>query len=773
MKGYNLEFKGLKDCLGKVDHILVIILIIFLAISLYNQQLIPSPHSDGAEYLDLARNAVKNGVFSSNMLFHSSTYANVVYSTGMHRYISGISAIALYFALGNVSLLSAKIMLIFAGSLSIILVYHLCKELLDRMTAVIAAFLLSISPVFLAHVGLVGGPEIVSLLFVLLFMYLTLLSLKHTDSILMPLLAGLSLFLAWYSWTFNFVVIFLGVMPSMFIYSSLKHRELSFRNLLLFSILWGSFLIEYRISLIWTLSFVGVSFPTIILVAVYIVHRFTRARVMKVFLVMILTTYVLHFIFHISHIAIMPLIEQVFAGSDVYSANISSNFGTFKQMFDVSAGIESFSLYWSGLCSALSQTVIFLGIASLIRFRKLKETLLLFSFPFFFGLVWSLMVRYTYFQPRRIVPVSVFWIMLAASSIVFIMSTVSSLNLDKKLVMLLKFREIRKPVNLKSTMSLIACTLLLANVMIFSYPIYNDMTDIYEKWDTSAKYGWDPAIKWIKENTQPDDTLMARSGNYWAWYTDRKTVFFAQSLFGDVNDTQLISLIREFNVNYLIVDHMLYSEFPELKVLYSSSDPFYGSQISFQSSNEQGFKTRIYNVTNIAYGNFVRDNLVLISNCDSEYHWSIFTLYGNGTIEIDDLDRVEGNASIKTVFTVLNRAPNLETAAITLNLPESLDLSNASILQFWVKALFDYQKIQVKLATNETNYFMLVADEKPTQNWTQITMLLGDITAVQRTPQLHSIDLLQIYFTYPAPGKTCIFWIDDILVYSEAFIIGK
>jgi len=769
VKGQSLSINSLKDLFGATDHLLLIIFVVFLTTSLYYQQFSPSPHSDGAAYLDFARNVVYEGVFSSNMIFPSWSYQNVEYAAGFHSYLFGISAIALFFMLGNISLLSAKIMLIFAGSLSIFLVYHICEELIDRGTARIAAFLVAISPIFLAHVSLVGGPETTSLLFLLLFMYLTLLSLERVDSLLMPLLAGISLFVAWYTWKFNFVVTFLGVMPSLFLYLSTKYKELNFRNLLLFSILWVSFLIEYRFSLLLTLTLAGVSFPTVILVAAFIAGKFLRkSAIIKLFLVIILTTYALLFIRHTFSIALMPLIEQAFVGSDVYSANVEVTLGFFHRMLDVNTVTQYSRMYWDGLSSTLAQVTIFLGIASLMRLRKTKETLLLFSFPFFHWLIWSLMVTLG-FQPRYIISASVFWIMLVASSITLLMSTVASLKPTENHKILLKFKKIKRVTNLKSATKFVAFTLLFINLMLFWHPIYNDMNvHILEGWNYSSRFGWDPAIKWVKENTQLDDILMARHGNYWAWFTGRKTVFFTPVIFGSVNITRLILLIKEFKVKYLIVDHRFYSEFPEMRTLYSSPSSFYGSQIAFNSTNEQSYKTIIYNVTNISYGNLVRYE-TLISDCDSELHWSVFALYGNGSIKTDELDKVEGNSSIKTVFTVKEQKDLIPHAAVTFNPLESWDLSNASFLLFWIKAPFSHQGIFAKLATDPNNYIMLYAEEVQTLAWKQVTIPLTNVHAILGTPNLHSIDFIQIYIKGLEPTTTYIFWLDNISAYSELY----
>jgi len=772
VKDQSLSLKDLRNYLGESDYILLVILALFLVVSLYYQQFSPSPHSDGAAYLDFARNVVCEGVFSSNMVMPSWSYQNVEWVAGFHSYIFGISAIALFFMLGNTSLLSAKIMLIFTGSLLIFLAYHICRELLDQGTARIAAFLIAISPIFLTHVSLVGGPEITSLLFVLLFMYLTLLSFKHADSVLLPLLAGISLFVSWYAWRFNFVVAFLGLTPSLFVYLSTKYKELNFRNLLLFGILWVSFLIEYRFTLNLTLTLAGVSFPTAILVAAFIAGKLRKNAIIKVFLVIILATYALLFIRHTSSMAIMPLIEQAFIASDLYSANVEVTLGFFNRMLDMNMVTQYSRTYWDGLSSALAQVTIFLGIASLIRFRRIKEILLLCSFPFFHWLIWSLMVTSCY-QPRYVVPASVFWIMLAASSITLFMSTVAKLKPTQNCKILLKFEKIKRSVNLSSATKFVAYTILFINLMLFWHPIYDNMrVNILEGWNFSSRFGWDPAIQWIKENTQLEDIMMARHGNYWAWFTDRKTVMFTPAIFGSVNTTQLISFIREFKVKYLIVDYRFYSEFPELRGLYSSPDSFYGSQIAFSSTNEQGYKTIIYNVTNISYGNLVRYETT-IANCDSNQYWSTFALYGNGTITADDTDKVEGNSSIKTIFTVKEQKDLTPSAVITYSPTQPLNLSTVSFLQFWIKAPFTHQDINVKLATDSNNYIVLQTQAIQSQTWEQITIsLTNNVVSTLGEPNLQSISFIQIYIRGLEPNTTYIYWLDNISAYDEQYVLN-
>jgi len=770
VKGQIISLKSLGNHFDAIDHVLLTVLALFLAISLYYQQFSLSPHSDGAAYLDFARNIVQKGVFTSNMILPSWSYQNIEWTAGYHSYIFGISAIALFFLLGNVSLLYAKIMLIFAGSMSIFLVYHICNELLDQGTARISAFLVAISPIFLTHTSLVGGPEITSLLFVLLFMYLSVLSLKYPDSLLIPLLAGVSFFVAWYAWRFNFVVIVLGVLPSLFLYLSLKYKELNLRNLLLFSILWLSFLIEYRFSINWTLTLVGVSFPTAILAAAFIVRRFHKSAVMKVFLVVILTTYALLFFRHTSAIITgMPLLRQTFVGSNVYSANVEVTLGLLNRMLNINMITRNSRMYWDGLCSALGQATVFFGIASLIKFRKIKETLLLCSFPFFQWLIWSLMVTVN-FQPRYIISASVFWMMLVALSITMLISTISSPKLTE-IHVLLTLNKFKRYVSLDVIVRFIAVTLLLFNLMLFWYPIYNNMrVHILGSWNYPSKFDWLNAFEWIRNNTSVDDVIAVRFGNYFAWYTNRQTLGLFTSIYpSNFSYSDLISLIREFKVKYLIIDYSFASCFASLKWLYYNPKAFYGAEIVFNRQGDKGPEVIIYNVTNIAYGEPVKETRI-ISNCEDVTGWLPQTYYGNGTIILESQNKVEGNFSIKVTFTPIERP--LPQASVIFNPVFPLNLSRIGYIEFWVK-IPRCKDISITLMTDIHNYFYHPGiSGVPANEWYKLKVPLASLRVYGR-PDLSNITSFRIYVRGLEIGQTYEIFVDNIIAYSESYRIKR
>ena len=762
----------------KLDITLIAVIALYLILALYWQQYAPSPHSDGAAYMDMARNAVEKGDFYSNMLLPTNTWSYVEYSSGMHTHMFGYFAIALFFMLGNVSLFSAKIMLIFTGLLIILVLYELVKKLFNANVARLAALITAISPEVLTHVGLVGGPEIPSALFTIFAIYLLINAPTSKRKMSMAFMAGLSLFIAWYAWFLNFFV-FVTFLPILFIYTALRYKEFKTSNLVLFLFLMFSFIMEWRILRHFWYATGIIQIPSLIILAFLLVYLLKKWRepVLTTFTMAFLALYLIFYCTATSAYYI-PQMQQfnieIQPGVNLLTANVARDVNVLSRAISIQDVSKYWNMYWNGIYEYLGIVTVFLGFISLIKIDKIKETLLIISFPLLQAVWWGLFVIIDAFQPRFVVCSSIFYFILVSSTIETICSYVliaTSKNNKFQATLKCKIKKAHLHFSHKTITVALTLLLLLLSYFNFSYPLYDTHKKVMEGWNYPLIFDWEPSINWIKENTQQNDIIMTRQGNYWAWFTDRKTVFFTPSVFGSINITQLIAIIREFKVKYLIVDHRFYSEFPELRLLYSSPSPFYGSKIVFNSTNERGYKTIIYNVTNISYGDLIRHEMV-ISNCNSNEYWSTFTLYGNGTIIPNNLNKVEGDFSIQITFTVKEQKDLIPSATVTFNPPGSWDLSNASYVHFWIKAPFNHSgTLLVKLATDSDNYVMISSHNVQTQNWTQVTIPLTNISSVLGNPNLHSIDFIQIYIRGVEPNMTYNYWLDNITAYSETFVM--
>ncbi|MEM3365457.1 MAG: glycosyltransferase family 39 protein [Candidatus Methanomethyliaceae archaeon] len=769
-----------KGQIKQVDIALIAVVALYLILALYWQQYAPAPHSDGAAYMDMARNVVEKGDFYSNMLLPTNTWYYVEYSSGRHNHMFGYFAISLFFMLGNESLFSAKIMLIFTGMLIILVVYELVKKLFSANAARLAALITAISPEFLTHVGLVGGPEITSALFTVFAICLLINAPASKKRFRRAFMAGLSLFIAWYAWYFNFFV-FVTFLPLLFMYVGMKNKEFNIADVLVLLILIVSFILEWQVLLNLFYSIAGVPIPSLIIAVLALtyllkIRKDKTKRTLVTFIVMLIVLYSALYSRCI-FASFIPELQQwtvsVQPGMSFVFSNIERNIGVLSRAFNLQEVNRYWDMYWDGVYEYLGTVVVFLGIVGLARIDKIRETALIISFPLLQAVWWGLFVTIDAFQPRFIVCSSLFYFILAASAIeLFCLygiktSDMAKLSINIK-VKLWKVWKASRYINKKNLVAMFTVGLLLASVFNFTYPLYDKHKKIMEDWDYPRIYGWGPAIQWIRENTQTDDVIMSIYGNYFAWYTNRPVVPLSTSLYPKNLDAgELIKMIKEFNVKYLIVEYASASYYNTLKKLYSDLKSFYGSEVIFQHINDKGFKTIVYNVTNISFGNYTRFDMI-VSLCENLDGWSPNTYYGSGNLTLDNSEKIEGNASIRTSFTVIERP--LPQASIIFNVNPALNFTNFTFIEMWIKVP-QCKDFVVVLMTDQNNYATYTIDGVPENKWYNLIISIYSPQQIFGSPDFGKITSFRIYVRGLEVNKTYSFWVDYITAYSEVYSI--
>jgi hypothetical protein len=763
----------------KTDKDLVVLVFVYLALAFYWQQWAPAPHSDGAAYLDMARNVVEKGSFRSNMLFPTTTWSYVEYSSGMHIHMFGYFAIALFFLLGNISLVSGKIMLIFTGLLIILVVYELARELFNTNVARLAALITAVSPEILTHVGLVGGPEIPSALFTIFAIYLLIKAPTSKRKLSLGSLAGLSLFVAWYAWYFNFFV-FATFLPFLFIYVSMKNREFNVRESLMFLTLLLSFIVEWRLLLNLFYAIIGVQIPSLIIAvsALTYLYYFKKEKAGKTLLTFTAMMLVLYSAFY-SRVIVSDFIPQlrqfvasVQPGIKVVTSNVERDIGVLSRAFSLEEVNKYWSMYWDGVYGFLGIVVVFLGFVALARIDKIKETALILSFPLLQALWWGLFVTIDGFQPRYIACSSLFYFVLAASAIEMIYSralvnltTSSNLSVNIKLKMSKKITHLT--IDTRRLLATFVLVLLMVSFFNFTYPIYDKHKKVMEGWNYSEKYDWSSVFEWITANTSPQDVIASRY-SYFPWYVDRPTVVLSPAIYPSMDVTSLVEIIRNFKVRYLVVEQTLAWHQKGLSLLYYSPTSFLGAEIVYNKVGPKGYRTVIYNVTKIAFGKLIKER-VTIDRGESLKFWQPFTYYGNGSLSLDAEDHVEGNFSIKVTFTTKNLAnPSI---AITFAPQERLDLSTFTYLTITMK-ISEGKDVAIKLATDDKNYFTASSDKLVFGSWFNVTIPIASFQPTLGNPSMGRISFLQIYVRGLEPSKTYHIWIDGITAQKEEYYLN-
>jgi hypothetical protein len=422
-------------------------------------------------------------------------------------------------------------------------------------------------------------------------------------------------------------------------------------------------------------------------------------------------------------------------------------------------------MYWDGVYNYLGMIVVFLGFVALARIDKFGETLLLISFPLLQAVLYGLFVIIDNFQPRFIVCSSVFYFILVASSFEMIyLYTLTTLTNRVSINLQSKSREIIRIINTGRLMKIFIFAFLIILFFNFTYPIYDKHKKVMESWNLPVKYDWLDVFKWIINNTSPQDIIAARY-SYFAWYIDRPTVTLS-SFYHNLNITNLIEIIRDFKVKYLVVDQTFALQHRDLSLLYLSPHPFMGAKIVYDNIGHTGYRTIIYDVTKIAYGR-LESTIITIDRGESLEYYQPFTYYGNGSLSLDSEDRVEGNYSVKVIFTTNNLHDS--SVAITFTPQEKLDLSTFTYITIPMK-IPEGKYIEVKLATDVENYFTARYDKLVFGDWFNVTIPIQSFKPTLGNPNIERINFIQIYVKGLEANTTYQIHIDGIMLHREVFV---
>jgi hypothetical protein len=775
---YNVKLKReIKyDIFLKKDLFLIIPIVICIAITLFYPGFYASFTGDGASYLDLARRVVTNNVFSSNIIQTPNSWAAAQYSTGMIDHFFGYSAIAVFFALGDVSLQMAELMLLFAFCLALFPLYEISKKLFNRSVARIAVLLASISPILLNQIRLVGGPDVTSLLFTLTTMFLLLIFIEEKfPKLRLCLVAGATLFIAWYAWLLNGYLLILCVPFLFLLYGSKFHKVSLRRGFLALMLLILCFFFDLLMIGQVTLRYIGLPLPLAFILASVLIYKWNlKFNLPNSYIVFLATSLCLiFFASYAPRLASYPFIQ--FDASNYHTAqaqvtaNAAQTLGILSRAFDLGRVVNvAYSYFcgsaygWDGLLPSLGILTIFLIVASLARLNKLKETLLVFSFPILQMLLWILMSPSgVVLQPRYLLSAASFYLILTASTIELIISTVNSPASE----WLSKTRvKISKRISLSSDVFGKICIgiLILSILVAVSPPIYANMSEYVNSWYLEKEFNWNGAIAWIRSNTTSNDVMACVYADYFSWYTNRQTVFL-WPIDPNANMSTLISLIRDLKINYLIVDQAFAWQFNNLEDLYESPKPFLGSTIVFMNQNTTVDNVIIYNVTNIAYGDLIATQFQ--PDWGKLENWQPLTFYSTGNITTSQ-DAVRFDLKVAD-----SPWPGI-ASTFTFSSPENL--SQYSSIEFWIMVPQSNKTVlEIYSATQGQNYFSYVYENTEYNEWFKVDFDLNIYSGLIGNPSLQNATRLNFIVSGLPIGAVATFYIKNMIFYSEEYVLKK
>ncbi|MEM4523016.1 MAG: hypothetical protein QW738_07390 [Nitrososphaeria archaeon] len=565
---------------------LLLIGVLYLIFTAYWLQYASEPNSDGAAYLDMARNIILRGVFRSNMRFSWNDYANIQWQLGGDYFTHpfGIYNIALFFLIGDISLLSAQLCSIFTGFLMIMTLYAMLERMFDRRVAFLAIVLACIHPEIPAHITLVGVVEVTGALYLLLSMYLTSRLVFDTPGpsedrkIWFSTLAGFSMFAMFYSWYFN-LFIYLSILPITILLMSITKIRFLFVNFFIISFLILFFIFDWRFLSLYSILYLR--FPLIFSLLVYALTILIYRKLWKKhnYYVIELLIFIIPLIVHLSVFNNHPLMLEFNSQQSIVTSNVEKMKKIiFSRIYNPNYIQVYWEMYITGVRKYLGDAILILSLLALFQVHKARKVVFLSLYPLLYVFFWLFYVEIDAFQPRFIFAFSLFCFALSAINLVSLLDNILSyithascfmidirIKVRNKTIKLIKVT----PAFLISFISLLSFLLVLTT--IFIHPLYADYRQVLYSWQYKRIFNWEPAIQWIKTNTSPDEVFLTRSANYLSWYCDRIMVFLPP--YTNITFNDVIDIAKKYNVSYFFVDLRTYWLYPNLRQFYKQSMP--------------------------------------------------------------------------------------------------------------------------------------------------------------------------------------------------------
>lgn len=586
---------------------LIAVLVFSLTIRLYYQSFFGAPVTDGAGYMEMAKHIGTTGQFTSKII-KDSWATHFFNELGFSTHPFTIFIMSLFFSMGGVYFSSAKLMTVFAGSLVVLIVYEISKELFGKETAMIATLVASIHPLLLLYSCVIYGSEILGTLFMLTAFYFFLKSMRSSLSssrrygVFAGLFAALTLGTTKYNyWAFwlSTLIPFLLVLTR----EKIRMRAKFMRFLAAFFLVVGVIATTYLTSDMYFIhplsSIFWITYSAVPLLFAVILFWKRNDKHMSALYWMGIVAFAVYQLLMVRTYYLGGIIPRESVTSVVQplpgvSLPVAIIGIAILQIRNLGAFFSYYNIFWQLVLQTSTLIIVFLAFLSFIRVSKWKENLYMLSFLFslsMFLTLFGVATRVTYWDYRLYLATVPFFIILSAST----------------LWLLSKARTLREMLIEKGAFKIkrfvFAASLAIVVLSASFFSLYGEWIIPMEGKYKRVLY-WEPAFDWIRMNTPENATIMTIKPREFAWYTNRATVCALghPAVVGGVYNIgtgTLIDLIIQFGVSYVVVDNIFHAEYKRLKFLYEDpSRAPYGFVHVFNHEDERG-KLLIYDVTSV------------------------------------------------------------------------------------------------------------------------------------------------------------------------------
>jgi len=546
----------------KGEHIFLAIfffaIIIRLWYSSYNtQSILP----DASLYLDIARNLVSTGTFSSHVINDSTSLLTpYAVQNGLVEHVPVTFSFGFFMLLGGVGLRSALWSSILGGSLLIFPIGWITRSLVGPRASIVASLLASVDPLFLYYSSSLFGPEILATLLATYSLALLVSDSGHLRFRI--LIAGTCLGLVDAMWfpLFYVTILFFFVVA---VWTARSHKmvPLIARQLVLAIALLFSTVVALKIT---SLYFISVPIALVCTLSLIFSKRVGRIfQLCNYFTFGALVAPMLIFLRQYElPVLVGPTVQNSI--SNGLSGSIFEAFIIFFQGGSFS-GFLDFYRYFT-----YYETIVLMALF-LIFIAYNRKPIILFATVGVICEYWVLVS----FLPPPVFPMYLdsfgrFFLLPTALTII-----AASWSLDRIISVIERVSARVRPTTGKSWVpripSLIGCAFMIICIGISFYPQYGiDMKYVATSTTPSFIYGWnDGMIQWIVQNTSSSSVLMSPGARELAWLTHRNSVdiVYPNMTPAQITFVELSVLSHRFNATYLVTDGYFDTVYPKLNDL--------------------------------------------------------------------------------------------------------------------------------------------------------------------------------------------------------------
>jgi len=596
----------------KLDLTLFAIFILGLMLRLWFQSFnVNHLTPDGAYYSDIARNLVEKGNFSSNRLdidpgrtyqdqngFFGNTYVSFVF--------------CLFFEINGVSFDSSKLAVVITGSLIIISVYFLGRELFNEKVGVIAAFLTSIYPTLLFYSSIPFGAEVISNLFFFTFVFLFVRIFKSSEiSPEQIAFTCLVLFLSRGSWKYC-VDFFLVALPLLLFIITKKLKVFLFSLLLALTLLvclYSSILPTWWIPLMISL-----------LVMTIVGLRSNDVDIKK-----------LSWIFLFFALFINLGVLRNYMHSEIFSYATSSS-GRISSAISVasSTNVLERSRAWFDGVNNLNYYLVILSLAGLTFKGKTRNVVFITMFTLVYSILFILFNPLIEFEERFFIPIFLSLIISCSYSLERLYYTIKERT--KWPTAIIRVRLLNNYILKLKLNTLLTLFISLLILLAFLYPhIPNGYSTYLKKMGSIDPVDYlyiEPTIHWIKTNTSTADIFLNPNPTYYAWFAKRKV-----GIIRNVNISHVYEIITELDVDYIIIDPAASYYLPEIMMFIKTNweQPLPGFNAVFYKQYSSSIPEVIVYSTKDARDLSLVFEYLLITSCEDAQGFTVGTTYYTST----------------------------------------------------------------------------------------------------------------------------------------------